>query len=858
MNKTKTLQTVFLLLSILICFEWSSYSQQAKDQASTGKKVSIGTSFVEKTTDLGKALLKVKSSNYLDYDEENDFIYGRERTKITYGKYELEADKVILDVRLKEAQASGNVILISLVDKIYADTMIYNFEKEMGTGTNIYGQHRDMYFKGPSFERLNKQEVLFRKDSVTTCDFIIPHYRIRAKEFVLYVKQRIFAKNAILYLREIPIFYFPVYTRSLWEENPWDISVGVSSRLGAFLQVGYNYRHKVDIPNPVTGKMETLSKSKLSYHLDWYSTRGVGYGITYRYNLNYEKNKGIIDLYTIKDKNFGGSDNNDEDVTFEDGTWGSQEIEGGSRYKAYIQHRTQITDDLVWTLFADTVSDPNVYFDFFDELGNDRGRLAERRGFTALTLTKDDFVFRILFELKQRLSRDRLENFSEPTDDDLDFEVDTSVDFDSERYGDVTRRLPQINFTTRYLNIGQSKWYYNVDINALNNLYSGLNIMSDDDNVFVRGFDIYQSVLRRIKFSDKYTLLTKFGIGVGFFDFDEDSALGVDFAPGTVFPTAVDGLTFVDEDTFLIGTKERSFSDVNSGFIYADALLRFTARFTDYLKGTLQYRFRQGTEDSLGNFLDSIAQTETRDDVYNFRLNEHWLEGKLEYYFSKPDLSMYVSAGHNLQSNSEVFADELLDYLGMGATYQSPSKTLIVTPSTYYQIRQLRDPSDPNAIEQAIWTYGIAAQYTPLHKRWYTGADITYVNVLDQDPLYVEDTADDDDVNDSENQLYSEAYYGKKFGPKWLIELRARTDNDSSRHQIMFVRDLHDWLAQLILLKRVDTTLSSEEESNDENNFEIKFKMTLKAPDEEVVPTNLDISTVLAQEKRSQLDETGR
>lgn len=868
MKRKYLIKTILASIFCLMLMPFNLLAQEEKPD--DAKKVNVGTSFFGGASDLSDGNLEIRTTEtgYLDYDEEHGFIYSSERTKVKYGKYTLDADSVIFDTRLKEAQANGNVILVSEKDTIYADSMIYNFQKETGSAKGVYGQHSDLYFSGPAFDRLSQSEALFRKDTITQCDFKIPHYKIKAKEFILLVNDRIFARNAVLYVRGIPCLYLPAYSQSISEESPWQVVVGYSSELGAFSRVAYHIKNKKEVPNPITGNIETASKSRLVLAADWFANAGVGYGLDYTYGFNYNKHKGEIDLYTIGSDYSGDDDAEDDDMTFTDGTWGSDDDESSNRYKVDIKHRSQLTDDLVWTLFADVVSDPSMYTDFFNNFGTERGKIDERRVFTALTTTKDNFVFRVLFELKERLGRDRLSDPTEPMDDDLDYELDTSEEFDDSRYGNVSQKTPQINFTTRYLNIGQSKWYYNLDVNALNNLYSGLNRMSEDDDAFVRGFDIYQSVMRQVKFSERYTLLTKFGVGFGFFDFDAEPDIynsGTSFTDSNSdgFAETVDGLTFVDEDTFLIGTEEKSFSDISNGFVYADAKMRFTARFTDYLTGTLQYRFRQGNEDDLGNFLDSIGDVESRGDLYNFRLNEHWLEGDLTYTLKNPDITISANAGHNLQS--DIYANEVLDYMGTSATYKNEAKTLTITPSTYYMLRQIRDTSDEYAYERGEISSGVEAKYQPIHNRWYTGGKFSFVNVIDIDPLYDPDNYDDDeDFDDNEDEIFTEFYYGKRVGTKWLVEYRGRFDQDGGqRQQIMLARDLHDWLAELVLAQETDDNATEDDDDDDEddssedNNIEFAFKISMKKPNEEVTPTNLQISTVLTEEKQAEMEEDG-
>src|SRR5690348_8245684 len=63
-----------------------------------------------------------------DYAEEDQMLYSPGRTRVEYGRYMLEADKVILDLRLKEVQAEGNVVMKVDKDTIYGTSLRYNFD----------------------------------------------------------------------------------------------------------------------------------------------------------------------------------------------------------------------------------------------------------------------------------------------------------------------------------------------------------------------------------------------------------------------------------------------------------------------------------------------------------------------------------------------------------------------------------------------------------------------------------------------------------------------------------------------------------------------------------------------------------
>ena len=159
--KFKRLITIvwFLCIGVILIGQKSTGQEQQATEPPVDAQKTFSPRFVKKISAFSEDLLKFKAHNYLDFDEEHNLIYGRERSKITHGKYILEADKIIIDLRLNEAQAYGNVVLTSPKDTIRAESLIYNFGKETGTANNVSGHHGDLYFHGPSFKKLSRSTI---------------------------------------------------------------------------------------------------------------------------------------------------------------------------------------------------------------------------------------------------------------------------------------------------------------------------------------------------------------------------------------------------------------------------------------------------------------------------------------------------------------------------------------------------------------------------------------------------------------------------------------------------------------------------------------------------------------------------
>ena len=128
----------------------------------------------------GEISIRASEKGYLDIDEESGLIYARSGARIRYRDFTLEADRLILDLRLKEVQAYGNVTLHSPRAEVTAESMWYNFDKQEGAAFKVDGHHADLYFKAvkdeeeiPSFQRLSKEEAQTAKEQLEAAGAVV-------------------------------------------------------------------------------------------------------------------------------------------------------------------------------------------------------------------------------------------------------------------------------------------------------------------------------------------------------------------------------------------------------------------------------------------------------------------------------------------------------------------------------------------------------------------------------------------------------------------------------------------------------------------------------------------------------------
>jgi len=851
---------------------------------------------------------RIESQDYLDYDEAHNVINGRARTTIHFQDFLLIADKVRVDVTLKEAEAVGNVELRRGKDLIRATWLRYNFDLQQGDAKGVNGTMSDLHFEAPAdedplhpaFRKVNPKMDLFSKASMTGCDFPVPHYRVRAKEFILYEQDRVFARNAVLYVWDIPVLWVPAYTRSLTEPGPWSVVLGYGSRVGAAFRVSYDYYYKDYVPATEAGgkkKYDEKAFSQTTLIYDYLTRRGQGVGLDEKYDFDYDKHKGEIKLYSINDRDFLTATKTDSNK---------------SRYQAYWWHRTNVTPDLQFLLNIDWISDPDLYFDvldFFSTSIDDERRISERRARAALTLVKEDWLARIMIDIKDRVGRDRITDFSEPTDDDADFNSNLDskgralteknrkkeIDIPGSRYGRVSQRLPQITVATQWLKPFAMPLYYQLDLNIFNNLDKGLNTLGKDDDAYVRGFDLYQSLMYAMNIGESSAWTNKIGVGFGAMtrssneigsenteDVITQDELRDNFAEFNQNPQAfirrhhlTDPYEFSSVDLKRKGNIS-TFVDANgnihykaddqlllegysTGFAYADYESKWTTRFNDALSGYIRYFIREGARNSLMEDYRMLGDRLAQSDLYDYRLRAHEIGAGGVYELARPDLRINLDAGHNLRSKGELAPGEYVDYVSLSTNYRSPEDVFQLSGGIGYDRTQQRPPDDPFQFVRDVASAFIGARYFPKGDRYWLGLDAVVQKQLNRDPLTGDsggrtndsgfNTQDSlagfDNLNHRRRNAFREnltdyqitPVAGARIGEKWRGQLGVTYDWQAGgldRIGLILTRDLHDAeLGLSFLAKSARSNGNNASNSGSLNNVSAKASLTFKLPGKE-------------------------
>jgi lipopolysaccharide assembly outer membrane protein LptD (OstA) len=291
------------------------------------------------------------------YDVQTGRLVATNGVVIRYGAGVVAADRVAVDQQTGDAVLDGNV-RIQENDQVWTgEHFLINFR------THQIETDKFRTGKPPSFasgkgmhteERTNlvavkggvtnhvvavTNFVMTATNAVITPDDIArPLLQVHAKRIVIFPGDKMVASQAVLYVGQVPVFYWPSYTRSLKKDpNTFTVSPGYRSKYGAFLLGTYSWI------------MDEQLKGAI--HLDYRSKRGPGTGADTYYNFG-QWGQGSLKYYYTYDKD------PNQDQTLEPNPHNRQRVS--------FNYRATLATNFEAKAVVQYQSDPDMLRDFFE------------------------------------------------------------------------------------------------------------------------------------------------------------------------------------------------------------------------------------------------------------------------------------------------------------------------------------------------------------------------------------------------------------------------------------------------------------------------------------------------------------
>ncbi len=276
---------------------------------------------------------------WVEYSYETGIGVATNGVLVRFGDTVMTADQVSVSYETGEAVADG-AVRIQTGDQIWVgDHIRYNFKTKQMQSEQFRTGKTPVFAAGYGLQGDTTNKNYTATNSyVTTDDVSNPAFKVKAKSITIIPGKKITARNAVLYVEGVPVFYFPYYSRNLGPHaNNFNFVPGYRSSWGPFLMSSYNFYLNDELDGNV--------------HVDYRVKRGFGEGP----NLNYHFGRwgdGTLKYYYMYDQDpsaFGG-----------DGTIPN------SRHRLDFTYQAIPATNLTVKSIVRYQSDTNIVREFFD------------------------------------------------------------------------------------------------------------------------------------------------------------------------------------------------------------------------------------------------------------------------------------------------------------------------------------------------------------------------------------------------------------------------------------------------------------------------------------------------------------
>ncbi|HKK01554.1 MAG TPA: LPS assembly protein LptD [Desulfuromonadales bacterium] len=263
---------------------------------------------------MGTAPVNIQA-DHLSYDRKTQTYHAVGEVQLKRGNMTLLSDAMTWNTASGEAVATGHVKLSSPDGVLEGETLRLNTNTQLGSLTNGKGYVDNkgslsngksgvaarmglssdwggaaaskFYLTGKQIDKTGPQSYRVERGTVTSCSGDAPSWKFGARELNVTVGGFARAKNALFYLKDIPVLYIPYVA---YPAN--------RGRVSGFLmpRYGYSSRHGLEFSDAyylVLGR-----NMDATFYLDLLGKSGIGEGGEYRYILG-DDNRGNLHLYHL-------------------------------------------------------------------------------------------------------------------------------------------------------------------------------------------------------------------------------------------------------------------------------------------------------------------------------------------------------------------------------------------------------------------------------------------------------------------------------------------------------------------------------------------------------------------------------
>jgi LPS-assembly protein len=234
------------------------------------------------------------TADHLEYFKEEDKYVATGNVRIEKEDAVLRADKVILYQKTSDAEAIGSVIYEDSETLINTERAELNIDAKTGKLYNavIFVKNGNYWINGDNIQKIKEDHYYASTATFTTCNTEPsknPDWCFKGSNVDIIVGKQFSAKDVTYRIKGMPILYSPY----LWAPVQTDRQTGfLFPVVGATSKKGFQFSPSF---------FWAIDENKdATFYLDYYSKRGIGKGIEYRY-IDFNS-KGDWYVYHIRDR----------------------------------------------------------------------------------------------------------------------------------------------------------------------------------------------------------------------------------------------------------------------------------------------------------------------------------------------------------------------------------------------------------------------------------------------------------------------------------------------------------------------------------------------------------------------------
>ena len=212
----------------------------------------------------------VVDGDTVEYSDDGKTVIAYGNVIVSYADTKLTCDKISVNIKTKDAQATGNVRLQDPRGILEAEELHYNFQTKTGDILATRLRASPYYYFGKTMQRTSENQYIITDGYFSSCNYDDPHFRLKSKRVEIFPDDKIVARSNRLYWMRIPFFYFPAYSHSL--EDPFmkvQFKTGKTSDWGPYTLTAW--------------RSDLNDNTRLRLYLDWRDNLGLasGFGLNY-------------------------------------------------------------------------------------------------------------------------------------------------------------------------------------------------------------------------------------------------------------------------------------------------------------------------------------------------------------------------------------------------------------------------------------------------------------------------------------------------------------------------------------------------------------------------------------------------